>query len=87
ITRAPDLPLEGRTTPYAKVRVGGGEDWQELRAGADGHFRARVPLSEGENRLTVEVRDVMGQQITEDSEVMRDSTAPSATSTEVLWGR
>ncbi len=82
-----EVDLEGRTSPYAAVRIGGPGEAVTTRAGADGHFRARVPLSEGENDLRVEARDPLGRVASDRHAVERDSTAPAAQRTEVQWGR
>lgn len=85
-TRDAEVRVNGRTDPYARVRLGRGETLTEVRAGADGRFRGSVPLEEGANRLRVEVEDALGNHAEDGKELERDSTAPTVTSTEVLWG-
>jgi hypothetical protein len=84
VTRSAEVTIRGRTDPYASVVF---SDGTRVRAGADGKFRAKVPLSEGSNNLNVRVRDLMGRESDTKRTVTRDSTAPSVESSEVLWGR
>ena len=87
VTREAEVLIEGRTDPYAEVRVGREGSWTRARAGPDGRFRVSQTLVEGENPLEVEVRDAMGDVVEARHTVVRDSTAPTATRAEVLWGR
>lgn len=80
------VKLTGRTEPYARVRGTGAGPPADARADAEGRFELTLPLSEGENALNLEVRDVVGNRKAEGHKVSRDSTAPAATSAEVLWG-
>ena len=80
------LTIEGRTDPYAEIRLGSGDDGSTVRAGSDGHFQVSLPLKEGQNPLQVEARDALGNVQTADAEVVRDSTAPRVSS-EVVWER
>jgi hypothetical protein len=84
VTRSAEVTIRGRTDPYASVVLG---DGTSVRAGADGKFRAKVALKEGENDLKIRVRDVMGRETDSKRTFTRDSTAPSVQSTEVLWGQ
>lgn len=84
VTRSAEVTIRGRTDPYASVIIG---DGTRVRAGSDGKFRAKVPLSEGNNSLNVRVRDLMGRESDSKKTVTRDSTAPPVKSSEVLWGR
>lgn len=86
-TRQGDVVLEGRTSAYAEVRIGQGEDWTKVRAGPEGHFRASVPLQEGPNRVKIEARDALGNLREEEVAITRDSTAPTISGSEVQWGR
>lgn len=85
-TRQKDVLVEGRTGAYAEVSVGQGDAWTTVRAGPDGSFRAQVPLEEGPNQLTVRARDALGNTREEEGAVLRDSTAPPITGSEVQWG-
>lgn len=60
-TREEATTVTGRTAPGARVILAGAFGSQEVVADADGAFEARVPLSEGDNRLTVRAVDLFGQ--------------------------
>lgn len=85
-TRQAEVLLEGRTGPYAEVRVGDGDAWTRVRADHEGHFQAQVPLQEGENRLRVQATDALGNRREDELSLVRDSTAPLITGSEVQWG-
>ncbi|MCB9778085.1 MAG: FecR domain-containing protein [Alphaproteobacteria bacterium] len=85
-TRAADVLVEGRTAAYAEVHVGDGADSVAVRADADGRFRASVPLDEGENQVRVRARDALGNTREDELSIIRDSTAPTITGSEVQWG-
>ena len=85
-TRMADLLVQGRTGPYASVRVGRGEDWREVRADAQGIFQASVPLDEGGNAVRVQARDALGRTREDEAEIERDSQPPAIGGSEVQWG-
>lgn len=85
-TRKDHLVVQGRTEAYAEVEVDRDGSTTTVRAGADGAFRTQVPLEEGENRVTVRARDVLGHTREDEASVLRDSTAPSIAGSEVQWG-
>ncbi len=69
--------VRGQTAPGAEVVLRGPADTQRVRADAEGRFVAPVRLVEGENAVTVEVRDVFGAAgSTEAPLPARDTTAP-----------
>ena len=78
--------LEGRTAPYAAVRVSGPDgERQTIRAGRDGEFTASVALTEGPNTISMTASDPTGVQATAEARIERDSRPPSAISVEVGW--
>ena len=85
-TKEASLILQGRTDPYAQVTVGEDGEQKVIRAGADGRFSTTLALKEGVNPLSVSAKDSLGEGVEEKFEVVRDSTAPTATSSEVVWG-
>jgi hypothetical protein len=85
-TRQAEVQLEGRTSAFAEVRIGGDEGWTRVRAGPDGRFHASVPLQEGENRVQVQATDPLGNRKEDELSLTRDSTAPTISGSEVQWG-
>ncbi len=85
--RGERVAVQGRTEPHARVRVSGGAGAAEARAGPDGSFTVPVSLAEGENALRVEAESVMGETTQQEGAVSRDSKAPTATRSQVLWDR
>lgn len=86
VTRAREIPIRGKTGPYAAVQVGAGGHVSRLRAGPNGGFHAKIPIQEGENTVEVQVIDPMGVRTTRTHSLIRDSTAP-VVETEVQWDR
>ncbi len=86
VTRSREITIRGRTGPYANVQVGGTDQPTKVRAGADGRFRAKIPIREGDNALEVRATDGLGSSKIKTRSLIRDSTAP-AVETEVQWGR
>lgn len=81
------VSLQGKTDPYARVKVQSGDSAVTARANASGEFKVDFPLREGENPVTVDATSMMGHQSTASGAVQRDSSAPAATSASVLWDR
>jgi predicted secreted protein len=74
--------LKGRAQPSSQIKVNG----TETEVGADGTFRAVVPLKVGRNRVQVDAEDVLGRSKTLDKEVTRAGPAPRLEPTEQeLW--
>jgi hypothetical protein len=86
-TRSATVSVHGRTDPYAKVTVGRGGAWQEVRAEADGTFTADVVLEEGANPVEVRARSAMGQEERARADITRKSTGPSGEATVDFHGR
>ncbi len=86
VVRAHEVAIQGRTGPFASVHLVAGETERTLRAGPDGQFRASVPLAEGSNSVLITATDPLSGETSSSKEVARDSTAPSVTRTEVIWG-
>jgi hypothetical protein len=86
-TRSATVSVHGRTDPYAKVTVGRGGAWQEVRADADGTFTADVILEEGANPVEVRARSPMGQEERARADITRKSTGPSGEATVDFHGR
>lgn len=74
--------IEGQTDPGSVVRVG-----QRLaRVDARGRFRVKISLDDGENRLSVSVRDAMGRERTEQlPAIVVDRERPTI-ETDMQWG-
>jgi len=85
-TRLAEVEVAGQTDPYATVTVGTGPEAVRVRSDRDGRFRATVKLREGENEVTLKVRDVAGREAIKVQKVRRDSTAPVIQAAEVVWG-
>jgi len=85
-TRLSEVEVSGQTDPYATVTVGTGPEAVRVRSDRDGRFRATVKLREGENEVTLKVRDVAGREAIRVQKVRRDSTAPVMQAAEVVWG-
>jgi hypothetical protein len=86
-TRSATVNVHGRTDPYAKVSVGRGETWQEVRADAEGTFAADVVLEEGANPVEVRARSAMGQEERDRVEFTRKTAGPSGEATVDFHGR
>lgn len=77
-TREGEVVVEGTTQPGATVSVTGGARPVAVKAGKDGRFSARVPLSEGRNALSVTGSSLLGRSAqVASAELVRDTTAPS----------
>lgn len=76
-TRDSSAEVRGRTAPGARVRVGRGAAWTEVRADGSGEWVARVDLAEGANEVEVEARDVLGNRARSTVSVVRDTRAPA----------
>ncbi|HEV8325427.1 MAG TPA: FecR domain-containing protein [Myxococcota bacterium] len=73
-TRDPEAAVEGDAPVGVLVSVGG----VRVAVDAAGRFRARVPLSEGINRIDVEAEDATGNKRSETSPpIVRDSSPPA----------
>ena len=73
VQRAEHVFIQGRTDPGAQVTI----NHTEVRVDEKGHFRVRVPLQEGANRLIAVSQDVSGERTTRDlGEIVVDPTAP-----------
>ncbi len=59
-TKEPTTRVTGMTVPSATVNVRGGGKVVQVRADRTGRFEAEVPLLEGDNPLSVEATDVLG---------------------------
>ena len=86
-TRDATVSVHGRTDPYAKVSVGRGGAWQEVRADAEGTFTAAVVLEEGANPVEVRARSPMGQEERDQVEITRRTAGPSGEATLDFHGR
>lgn len=74
--------VKGRAQASSRVNVNG----VETEVGADGTFRALVPLKVGKNRVQVQAEDVLGRSKTVDKVVTRAAPAPTIVPTEQeLW--
>ncbi len=76
-TREREIAIAGQTQPGATVTVTGGTRPVVIKAGKDGKFAARVPLSEGKNALSVSATSILGR--TADvaaAELVLDTTVP-----------
>jgi len=83
IQREPETVVEGKTQPGSLVRVGA----RIAQVAADGSFRIKVPLREGENRLEVKVTDVAGREKSQQlAPITVDTKEPEIQNTEVHWG-
>jgi len=80
-TRDATVNVHGRTDPYAKVTVGRGGSWQEVRADAEGTFTADVVLEEGANPVEVRARTAMGEEERARADITRKTTGPSGEAT------
>ena len=81
------LQLSGSTEPGALVQVAGGTARQSGRADSTGRFTLEVPVSDGNNTLTVSARDALGRGVSVAGSVDVDATAPAARSIHVSWGK
>lgn len=82
-----EVSIKGKTGPYARLDVKVGSQTVATRADASGAFEVQVPVAEGDNPLTVQATDMMGEKNSASGAVKRDSRAPTATSASVLWDR
>lgn len=85
-TRAPELPVDGRTDPYAIVQIRQGDETLRVRAAADGSFRATMQVQPGENAVEVEAEDLQGRKVKTTGTMVREQPPPPVTNTEVQWG-
>jgi len=76
-TRKDSAMVIGKTEPESKIRIIGGTEPQVLKADARGHFEAEVSLWEGDNRLQVQVTDILGNENNASATVTRDTTGPN----------
>ncbi len=80
-TRAETQTVEGTTDPGAEVTLEGPFGRRVVRADRTGHFRAEVPLAEGNNALTVVARDLLGREVESRGALpTRDTTGPTVRS-------
>lgn len=70
--------VTGTTVPSATVNVRGGGKVVQVRADRTGHFEADVPLLEGDNPLSVEATDVLGNVASVDGVTMLLKTKKAA---------
>lgn len=83
LQREPETVVEGKTQPGSLVRVGA----RLAEVAADGSFRVKVPLREGENKLEVKVTDVSGREKSQQlAPITVDTKEPEIKNTEVHWG-
>lgn len=76
--------VRGTTTPGSFVWAAG----RRIKAGANGRFEAVVKLREGENRVRIQVRDILGQTQEVTSPVIELDTSAPAHAVEVdpdMW--
>ena len=74
--------IKGKAQPSSRVNVNG----VETEVGADGAFRASVPLKIGKNRVQVDAEDILGRTKSVDKEVVRAATPPTLEpSDQELW--
>jgi hypothetical protein len=74
--------IKGKAQPSSRVNVNG----VETDVGADGTFRALVPLKVGKNRVQVDAEDILGRSKTVDKMVNRAAAAPALEPThQELW--
>lgn len=85
--RETSATLRGTTEPGALVVASGGAQPAQVRADPDGAFRLAVPLSEGENALSVSATNALGRTIAVSGAVVTDSQAPAAEHIQVSWGQ
>lgn len=74
--------IKGHAQASSRVNVNG----VETEVGADGSFRAVVPLKIGKNRIQVDAEDVFGRNKTVDKTVVRAAPSPTLEpTTQELW--
>jgi hypothetical protein len=74
--------IKGRAQPSSRVNVNG----VETDVGADGSFRAVVPLKVGKNHVQVDAEDILGRSKAVDKVVTRAASAPTLEPTgQELW--
>ncbi len=74
--------VKGRAQPSSRIDVNG----VETEVGADGTFRAVVPLKIGKNHVQVEAEDILGRSKTVDKVVTRAAAPPALEPTgQELW--
>lgn len=78
--------LQGSTAPGARVVLVGAQGVDPVRAGADGSFELRLPLSPGVNQVEVRAYDAFGDEIAVEGEVVRDMAGPRSR-VELNYGR
>ena len=76
-TRKDSAMVLGKTEPASNIRIIGGTEPQVLKADGRGHFEAEVSLWEGDNRLQVQVTDILGNENNASATVTRDTTGPN----------
>jgi ferric-dicitrate binding protein FerR (iron transport regulator) len=76
-TRAETQTIEGTTEPGAEVRIEGDFGRRVVHADKAGFFHAEVPLAEGDNRVHIVARDLLGREIDSTGNLpTRDTTGP-----------
>jgi FecR protein/Glucodextranase, domain B len=77
-TRAESTLVEGTTRAGARVRLRWEAGEVEVHADQTGRFQASIPLDEGENPLTVDAEDALGNHAADNGELqVRDTTGPA----------
>ncbi len=76
-TRKDSAMVMGKTEPESRIRILGGTEPRVLKADARGNFEAEVSLWEGDNRLQVQVTDILGNENSAEATVTRDTTGPN----------
>lgn len=79
------VPVEGRTTPYARVAIEGPTGTSTTHADRDGRFAGEVAVPSGSHTITVDVSDGLGLEASDTRVVSRPAAVPVA-STEVVFG-
>jgi hypothetical protein len=86
-TREETGAVAGRTAPGATVTVRGPTGVQEVTADQEGAFLAIVPLTEGENPVEIEARDVFGEETHAEGVLQVRVTAPPTLKSGVEYPR
>jgi len=79
------VPVDGQTTPHAKVAIRGPGGTTELRADASGHFEGTIHLPPGDHVVRIDAADDLSPARTEERTLTRPAPVPVAT-TEVRFG-
>jgi hypothetical protein len=82
VQRSRQLSLSGTTVPGAALTING----RQVAVDAEGRFSAVVDLDEGENRVLVQTRDVIGRAAEDGVGVEVDSRGPDVGGS-VTWGK